>query len=117
MLESYYQLYSSDKEAEITHRLCEEDASGQENIERPQAAEAKAKAPVEAEEDQNTNGTDSDIDLQAIIALKESNRAECQKALVQVQKLQQKVKSSLKRCSKHNTPHTVEAYSIITKAN
>ena len=104
MLESYYQLYSSDEEIEITHRLHEEDSSGRENIERPQAAEAKAKTPTEVEEDQNTTGTNSDVDLQAIVTLKEGNRAEHQKALVQVQRLQQKVKSSLKRCSKHNTP-------------
>ena len=71
MLGSYYQLYSSDKEAEITHRLCEENSSSRENIERLQAAEAKAKTPTEVEEDQNTTGTNSDIDLQAIIALKE----------------------------------------------
>ena len=58
MLESYYQIYSSDEEAEITHRLCEEDSSGRENIERLQAAEAKAKTPTEVEEDQNTTGTD-----------------------------------------------------------
>ena len=36
LLESYYQIYSSDKEAEITHRLCEEESSDRENIERPQ---------------------------------------------------------------------------------
>ena len=101
---SYYQIYSSDKEAEITHRLHEEESSDRENIERPQAAEAKAKTPTEAEEDQNTTGTDSDVDLQAIVALKEGNRVEHQKALVQVQRLQQKVKTSLKRCAKHNTP-------------
>ena len=104
MLESYYQIYGSDKEAEITHRLCEEDSSGRENIERLQAAEAKAKTPTEVEEDQNTTGTDSDVDLQAIVALKEGNRVEHQKALVWVQRLQQKVKTSLKRCAKHNTP-------------
>ena len=74
MLESYYQIYSSDKEAEITHRLHEEESSDRENIERPQ--------PAEAEEDQNTTGTDSDVDLQAIVALKEGNRVEHQKALV-----------------------------------
>ena len=74
MLESYYQIYSSDKEAEITHRLCEEESSDRENIERPQ--------PAEAEEDQSTTGTDSDIDLQAIVALKEGSRVEHQKALV-----------------------------------
>ena len=104
LLESYYQIYSSDKEAEITCRLREEDSPGRENIERPQAAEAKAKTPTEVEEDQNTTGTDSDIDLQAIVALKEGNRIECQKALVWVQRLQQKVKTSLKMCAKHNTP-------------
>ena len=104
MLESYYQIYSSDEEAEITHRLHEEESSDRENIERPQAAEAKAKTPTEVEEDQNTTGTDSDIDLQAIVALKEGNRVEHQKALVWVQRLQQKVKTSLKRCAKHNTP-------------
>ena len=82
LLESYYQLYSSNKEAEITHRLCEEDSSSRENIERLQAAEAKAKIPTEVEEYQNTTGTDSDIDLQAIVALKEGNRVEHQKALV-----------------------------------
>ena len=82
LLESYYQIYSSDEEAEITHRLCEEESSDRENIERPQAAEAKAKTPTEVEEDQNTTGTDSDIDLQAIVALKEGNRVEHQKALV-----------------------------------
>ena len=82
LLESYYQIYSSDEEAEITHRLHEEDSSGRENIERLQAAEAKAKTPTEVEEDQNTTGTDSDIDLQAIVTLKEGNRVECQKALV-----------------------------------
>ena len=91
MLESYYQIYSSDEEAEITHRLREEESSDRENIERPQPAEA---------EDQNTTGTDSDIDLQAIVALKEGNRVEHQKALVWVQRLQQKVKTSLKRCAK-----------------
>ena len=74
LLESYYQIYSSDKEAEITHRLREEESSDRENIERPQ--------PAEVEEDQNTTGTDSDIDLQAIVALKEGNRVEHQKALV-----------------------------------
>ena len=104
LLESYYQIYSSDEEAEITHRLCEEESSDRENIERTQAAEAKAKAPTEVEKDQNATGTDSDIDLQAIVALKEGNRVECQKALVWVQRLQQKVKTSLKRCTKHNTP-------------
>ena len=104
MLKSYYQIYSSDEEAEITHRLCEEDSSGRENIERSQVAEAKAKIPTEVEEDLNTTGTDSDIDLQAIVTLKEGNRIEHQKALVWVQRLQQKVKTSLKRCSKHNTP-------------
>ena len=104
MLESYYQIYSSDEEAEITLRLCEEESSDRENIERPQAAEAKAKTPTEVEEDQNTTGADSDIDLQAIVALKEGNRVEHQKALVQVQRLQQKVKTSLKRCTKNNTP-------------
>ena len=82
MFESYYQICSSDEEAEITHRLREEDSSGRENIERPQAAEAKPKTPTEVEEDQNTTGTDSDIDLQAIVALKEGNRVQCQKALV-----------------------------------
>ena len=82
MLESYYQLYSSDEEAEITSRLCEEDSSGRENIEGPQAAEAKTKTFTEVEEDQNTTGTDSDVDLQAVITLKEGNRAEHQKALV-----------------------------------
>ena len=96
MLESYYQIYSSDEEAEITHRLCEEESSDRENIERPQ--------PAEAEEDQNTTGTDTDIDLQAIVALNEGNKVESQKALVRVQRLQQKVKTSLKRCAKHNTP-------------
>ena len=95
LLESYYQIYSSDKEAEITCRLCEEESSDRENIERPQ--------PAEAEEDQNTTGTNSDIDLQAIVALKEGSRVEHQKALVRVQRLQQKVKTSLKRCAKHNT--------------
>ena len=104
MLESYYQIHSSDKEVEITHRLCEEESSDRENIERPQATEAKAKTPTEVEEDQNTTGTDSDIDLQAIVALKEGNRIEHQKSLVQVQRLQQKVKTSLKKCTKHNTP-------------
>ena len=79
MLESYYQIYSSDEEAEITRRLHEEESSDRENIERPQAVEAKAKAPTEVEEDQNTTGTDSDIDLQAIVALKEGNRVEHQK--------------------------------------
>ena len=82
MLESYYQIYSSDEEAEITCRLHEEESSYRENIERPQAAEAKAKTPGEVEEGQNTTGTDSDIDLQAIVALKEGNRIDCQKALV-----------------------------------
>ena len=82
MLESYYQIYSSDEEAEISHRLHEEDSSDRENIERPQAAEAKAKTPTEVEEDQNTTGTNSDIDLQAIVALKEGNKVEHQKALV-----------------------------------
>ena len=83
MLESYYQIYSSDEEAEITRRLCEEELSDRENIERPQAAEAKAKTPTEIEENnQNTTGTDSDVDLQAIVALKEGNRVEHQKALV-----------------------------------
>ena len=96
LLESYYQIYSSDEEAEITHRLREEESSDRENIERPQ--------PAEVEEDQNTTGTDSDIDLQAIVALKEGSRVEHQKALVRVQRLQQKVKTSLKRCAKHNTP-------------
>ena len=96
LLESYYQIYSSDEEAEITHRLCEEESSDRENIERPK--------PAEVEEDQNTTGTDSDIDLQAIVTLKEGNRVEHQKALVQVQRLQQKVKTSLKRCAKHNKP-------------
>ena len=104
MLESYYQIYSSDEEAEINHRLCEEESSDRENIERSQAAEAKAKTPTEVEEDQNTTGTDSDIYLQAIVALKEGNRVECQKAFVRVQRLQQKVKTSLKRCAKHNIP-------------
>ena len=104
MLESYYQIYSSDEEAEITCRLGEEDSSGRENIERPQAAEAKAKTPTEVEEDQNTTGTNSDVDLQAIVALKEGSRIEHQKALVRVQRLQQEVKTSLKRCAKHNTP-------------
>ena len=42
--------------------------------------------------------------MQAIVALKEGNRVECQKALVRVQRLQQKVKTSLKRCAKHKTP-------------
>ena len=74
LLESYYQIYSSDEEAEITHRLCEEESSDRENIERLQ--------PAEAEEDQNTTGTDSDVDLQAIVALNEGNRVEHQKALV-----------------------------------
>ena len=96
LLESYYQIYSSDKEAEITHRLCEEESSDRENIERPQ--------PAEVEEDKSTTGTNSDVDLQAIVALKEGSRVEHQKALVQVQRLQQKVKTSLKRCAKHNTP-------------
>ena len=95
LLESY-QIYSSDEEAEITHRLHEEESSDRENIERPQ--------PAEVEEDENTTGTDSDIDLQGIVALKEGNRVEHQKALVWVQRLQQKVKTSLKRCAKHNTP-------------
>ena len=104
MLKPYYQIYSSDEEAEITHRLREEESSDRENIERPQAAEAKPKTPTEVEEDQNTTGTDSDVDLQAIVALKEGNRVEHQKALVRVQRLQQKVKTSLKRCAKHNTP-------------
>ena len=104
LLESYYQIYSSDEEAEITHRLCEEESSDRENIERPQPAEAKAKTPTEVEEDQNTTGTNSDVDLQAIVAFKEGNRVEHQKALVWVQRLQQKVKTSLKRCTKHNTP-------------
>ena len=104
LLESYYQLYSSDEEAEITCRLWEEDSSNREDIERSQAAEAEAKTHTEVEKDQNTTGTDSDVDLQAIVALSEGNRAEHQKALVQVQRLQQKVKSSLKRCSKHNMP-------------
>ena len=96
LLESYYQIYSSDEEAEITHRLHEEESSDRENIERPQ--------PAEVEKDQNTTGTDSDVDLQAIVALKEGNRVEHQKALVWEQRLQQKVKTSLKRCAKHNTP-------------
>ena len=96
MLESYYQIYSSDKKAEITHRLREEESSNRENIERLQ--------PAEAEEGKNTTGTNSHIDLQAIVALKEGNRVEHQKALVRVQRLQQKVKTSLKRCAKHNTP-------------
>ena len=96
MLESYYQIYSSDEEAEITCRLCEEESSDRDNIERLQ--------PAEAEEDQNTTGTDSDIDLQAIVTLKEGNRLEHQKALVWLQRLQQKVKTSLKRYTKHNTP-------------
>ena len=74
MLESYYQIYSSDEEAEITHRLREEESSDRENIERLQ--------PAEAEEDQNTTGTNSDIDLQAIVALNEGSRVEHQKALV-----------------------------------
>ena len=74
LLESYYQIYSSDEEAEITHRLCEEESCDRENIERPQ--------PVEVEEDQNTTGTNSDVDLQAIVALKEGSRVERQKALV-----------------------------------
>ena len=104
MLDSYYQIYSSDEEAEITHRLHEEESSDRENIERPQAAEAWPKTPTEVEEDQNTTGTDSDIDLQVIVALKEGNRVEHQKVLVWVQRLQQKVKTSLKRCAKHNTP-------------
>ena len=87
MLDSYYQIYSSDEEAEITHRLHEEESSDRENIERPQAAEAKAKTHTEVEEDQNTTCTDSGIDLQAIVALKEGNRVEHQKALVWVQRL------------------------------
>ena len=33
LLESYYQIYSSEKEAEITHRLHEEESSDRENIE------------------------------------------------------------------------------------
>ena len=70
LLEFYYQIYSSDEEAEITCRLCEENSSGRENIERLQAPEAKAKTPTEVEKDQNTTGTESDIDLQAIVALK-----------------------------------------------
>ena len=32
LLESYYQIYSSDEEAEITHRLHEEKTSDRENI-------------------------------------------------------------------------------------
>ena len=51
LLESYYRIYSSDKEAEITCRLHEEESSDRENIERPQAAEARAKTPTEVEED------------------------------------------------------------------
>ena len=65
---------SSDEEAEITHRLCEEESFDRENIERPQ--------PAEVEEDKSTTGTDSDVDLQAIVALKEGSRVEHQKALV-----------------------------------
>ena len=63
-------IYSSDEEVEITCRLCEEESSDRENIERPQAAEAKAKTPTEVEENQNTTDTNSVLTCKLLLHLK-----------------------------------------------